>query len=96
MYYEIELLAFGLCAYRADNGEYPEKLEQLIPKYAKSISDDFFSGIPVRYRSEKEGFVLYSIGQNGEDDGGRGYEGGTPYDDIVIQLPLPDSNLGSR
>lgn len=92
MRYKIELLALSLCAYRAENGEFPESLNSLIPRYVQKIPMDFFSGKPLSYRRENLGFVLYSVGQNGEDDGARGYEGGTSYDDVVIQIPLPKPN----
>lgn len=87
MRYELVLLAFGLCAYRADHATYPEDLSKLIPKYATGIPKDLFSGKPVKYRSIEHGFVVYSVGENGKDEEGRGYE--TGHDDIAIQIPLP-------
>ena len=85
MYYELSLLALGICAYRADRGEYPESLDVLIPKYAAAIPEDWFSGQPVKYRRTAEGFVAYSVGENGEDNGG---ELGSLGDDLNVQLPL--------
>lgn len=86
MYYELSLLALGICAYRADRGEYPESLDVLIPKYAAAIPEDWFSDQPVKYRRTAEGFVAYSVGENGEDNGG---ELGGLGDDLNVQLPLP-------
>lgn len=43
-------VAFALAAYRADhNGESPETLEQLVPKYLEKIPDSPFTDKPLRY-----------------------------------------------
>jgi hypothetical protein len=49
---------------------------------------DLFSGKALIYRPAENGFVLYSVGANGKDDGGRTY-GEEPLgsDDIVIRIP---------
>jgi hypothetical protein len=83
-------LAFALAAYCAERGEYPAKLQELTPKYVPSVPDDLFSGKPLVYRLTDHGYLLYSIGPNGQDDGGR-----SPYDtprgdDLAIRMPLPE------
>src|SRR5947209_7864913 len=76
-------VAFALAAYHADLGRYPEKLAELAPKYIDQIPDDLFSGRPLICRLEGDGYLLYSVGVNGIDDGGRGYDDDPPGDDLV-------------
>lgn len=83
-------LAFALAAHRADTGGYPMQLADLAPKYLAAIPDDLFTGQPLVYKPAKDGYLLYSVGANGKDDGGKTY-GDEPYgcDDLVVSMPLP-------
>ncbi|MCS7047423.1 MAG: hypothetical protein NZO58_13785 [Gemmataceae bacterium] len=81
-------LAFALAAYQRDHGRYPAKLDELAPKYLAVIPRDLFSGKAMIYRPAPNGYLLYSVGVNGEDDGGRGYDD-PPGDDLVVRMPLP-------
>jgi len=93
---EIGRLAFCLAAYRCEHDAYPETLEQLCPQYATEIPVDVFSGGKLHYKPTEQGFVLYSVGPNLRDDGGRGQwsqpEQGDDEeivrDDIVIRVPV--------
>jgi hypothetical protein len=83
-------VVFALAAYRADQGAYPGDLAALVPKYLPAIPEDLFSGGPIRYKREGAGYVVYSVGRNGKDDGGRtSGEGadGENCDDYVIRVP---------
>jgi hypothetical protein len=80
-------LALALAAYRADNGNYPTKLEDLAPKYIAAIPDDLFSGKPLIYRQIGKGYLLYSVGANGIDDDGKGVYDEPKGDDIVVRIP---------
>jgi hypothetical protein len=82
-------LAFALAAYHSDHGRYPQKLDELEPKYVKTIARDIFSGKPLTYRPSGKGYLLYSVGVNGRDDGGRGYDDKPPGDDLNVRMPLP-------
>jgi len=42
------------------------------------------------YRLEDAGYLLYSIGPDGNDDGGRGYDDEPPGDDIAVRMPVPE------
>jgi len=80
-------VAFALARYRDQVGKYPERLEQLVPQFLPRIEPDIFSGKPPIYRRSGTGYVLYSVGPNGQDDGGRTYEDNPRGDDIVIRMP---------
>ncbi len=63
--------ALALAVYRARHGHYPEKLDALVPELLPQVPPDLFApGTTLIYRREGDGYVLYSVGQNGEDDGG--------------------------
>lgn len=61
-------VALDLAAYRAEHGEYPAALADL--PGAERLPKDPFSGEPFHYRREGQGFVLWSVGPDGDDDGG--------------------------
>ena len=78
-------VALALAAYRAENGKYPQRLEQLVPKYIEKIPDDVYSDGPILYKREGKGYVLYSVGYDGVDNGGADYdpEGVDDHDDVL-------------
>ena len=86
-------VAFALAAYRADTDRYPAKLDELAPKYLTTVPGDLFSGRPLIYRPNAAGYLLYSVGPNGIDDGGRFYDDDPAGDDIGVRMPLPELKL---
>ena len=57
--------------YRLASGTWPGQLEELVPKYLTSVPRDPIGGGLLVYRPDSQnGFVLYSKGSNGIDDGG--------------------------
>jgi hypothetical protein len=82
-------IAFALAAYRRDRGRYPAKLDDLAPKYLARVPGDVFSGRGLIYRPEEKSYLLYSIGANGKDEGGRWYDDDPPGDDPRVRMPLP-------
>jgi hypothetical protein len=57
--------------YKSRTGAYPETLNALVPDVLKEVPIDPFTGKPFVYRREGEGFIVYSLGSNEKDDGGR-------------------------
>jgi hypothetical protein len=57
--------------YKIQSGEYPENLGALVPGILKDVPIDPFTGKPLVYRREGKGFIVYSLGSNEKDDGGR-------------------------
>ncbi|GBD35037.1 hypothetical protein HRbin36_00141 [bacterium HR36] len=82
--------ALVLHIYRLEQGQYPEKLKDLVPKYRADVPRDVFSGQPLIYRRTARGFLLYSVGPNEKDDGGRTATDKPPGDDIRVQIPKPE------
>jgi len=54
---------------RATHGEYPASLANLASDAAELVPVDE-NGRPFLYKRLEEGFLLYSVGENGSDDGG--------------------------
>lgn len=65
-------IACALERYRLAHGEYPESLDVLVPQFIEAIPHDIIGGQPLHYRrTSDEKFLLYSVGWNETDDGGR-------------------------
>ncbi len=65
------LVTLALRAYKMDHGAYPPTLTALAPGYIRAIPADPFSlSGPLRYKRAGAGYVLYSVGPDGKDDGG--------------------------
>ncbi len=56
---------------RAHDGALPESLQQLVPTWLPKIPTDIFDGQPLRYRRLERGYVVYSVGSDRIDDGGK-------------------------
>jgi len=71
MHYESTVTILALERWRLEKNEYPETLSKLIAGgFLKSLPMDLYSDRPLIYRRANGDFILYSIGQNFEDDNG--------------------------
>ena len=82
-------IAFALAAYRAVEGEYPDKLDALLTDYMAQLPRDPFGQVGYRYKRSNRGFEVYSVGRNRTDDGGvsRWDDSDSDADDIVLRVP---------
>ena len=68
---DLARVACALERYRLANGQFPETLAALAPKFIEQLPHDLINGQPLKYRRTDDGqFVLYSVGWNESDDGG--------------------------
>ncbi len=67
---DLTLLAAALAVYRAEHAAYPEKLAELVPSILDKLPADFYHAKPYVYKRTDDGYLLYSCGENGVDDGG--------------------------
>lgn len=68
---DLARVACALERFRQASGGFPESLNALVPTYLSEIPHDVVNGQPLRYHPTEDGnFLLYSVGWNGEDDGG--------------------------
>jgi len=61
----------SLICHKLANGKFPTTLAECDVKFLPGQPVDPFSGKPLIYKQDGDGFVLYSIGENMKDDGGK-------------------------
>ncbi|MFP6581418.1 MAG: hypothetical protein VCD00_02550 [Candidatus Hydrogenedentota bacterium] len=69
--------------YRRRHGALPESLDDLVPEFTKSIPMDAMTGEALHYTITDDGYEVYSLGQNLEDDHGSLDEEGDPIHEHV-------------
>ncbi len=62
--------ACAIALFNKRNGEYPLSLDALVPECLPSVPIDTHTGEPLIYRVTDDGFLLYSRGNDRDDDGG--------------------------
>ena len=77
------LTELALRCYQAEKAQPPRQLAQLVPKYLQRVPQDPFSSQPLIYRPQTTNWLLYSVGPDGKDDGGR------PMSGIMRNPPPP-------
>ena len=67
----VVITAIALKRYELQHHQLPATLDELTPDLLKAVPIDCKDGQPLRYRRNADGtFLLYSVGENGKDDGG--------------------------
>jgi len=61
----------ALRLFRSEHGRWPASLNELVPGLLSKVPPDPFSDRPLVYRRTDVGYLLYSVGGNGVDDGGQ-------------------------
>jgi hypothetical protein len=83
-------LAYALAAFHADHNSYPPKLAELVPRSVKDLPKDIFNNdADLHYTLQDGGYLLYSVGENGKDDGGRGRDdrkNDEDWDDLAVRI----------
>jgi hypothetical protein len=65
------LVGIALEVFHREHGKYPEKLIDLVPQLLREVPADRITGEPVRFRIVNSQPVVYSVGADRKDDGGR-------------------------
>jgi hypothetical protein len=79
----LAMLEAAIRAFRAQHDQLPPFLDALVPEYLAAVPADPFSGKPFRYRPTEDGYLLYSVGFDGYDDGG-------------LRIATPDARRGEK
>ena len=68
--------ALAIRLYEIDQGVRPRKLDDLVPEYLPAVPKDPFAedNKPLRYLPNAPRPLLYSVGDNGTDQGGKSAE----------------------
>jgi hypothetical protein len=80
-YIRLLVAALAVEKYRLVAGVLPEKISDLDPA---DVPSDPFDGQPLRYKKLAKGYVMYSVGKDGVDNGGT--EGFGPGTDITFTV----------
>ena len=80
--------ALAVDRYRLKHGAWPESLADLAPDFADPVPADPFTGGELGYAQTGDGVVVYSVGKDGTDDGGRpvGSDGEEEGTDLTFAL----------
>jgi hypothetical protein len=63
-------VSIALEAYRRQNGRLPDSLQVLAPTWIDQIPADPFDGQLLRYMRTSNGYIIYSVGPDKDDNGG--------------------------
>lgn len=74
--------------YRCEHGEYPQTLDELVPTRLPTVPLDLYTGQSLQYRRDEQTLLIYSVGKNGVDNGGRQFKPQQGEDDIVVSDPV--------
>jgi len=79
--------------YRREKGEFPEQAEDLLDGILDELPADPFgkAGEAMRYRRDREGFTVWSIGPNETDDGGDFTQESFEYGDVGFEVTEEES-----
>lgn len=91
----LALLRTGIALerHRLKYGNSPESLSSLVPEFLPSVLADPYDHHPLRYRRQVDGSPwVWSIGENGVDDGGKSEISNNRGDLIWITHPIPGAS----
>jgi hypothetical protein len=68
---DVVITAIALKRHELRHQQIPDSLTELVPDFLNAVPTDYMNGQPLHYRRNADGtFLLYSVGENGKDDGG--------------------------
>ena len=87
---QMAVIACALERYHLAHGTYPTTLGELTPAYLAELPMDWMSGEPYHYKLADDGwFRLWSVGRDGEDNGGTTRLGPNPRFNDLPDWPWP-------
>jgi len=84
----VVIVGFALAVFYAEHNAYPESLTELVPSVLPQLPRDPWSGQDLIYRRTSDGFVLYSVADDMQDNGGTllDPQAGNQLFDIVLRV----------
>jgi hypothetical protein len=90
-------VALAIERYRLRHGgQPPATLETLVPEYLPEVPIDPFSGSPVKLTATNDAYAIFSVGPNGQDDGGTLLDQPFLVSPTTGALPRETGDLGIR
>ncbi len=81
---QVAQTALAVEEWRMKHGRWPDSLERLVPELLDAVPQDPFSEGSIRYARTDNGVVVYSVGEDGTDDGG--ITGEQPVQKAAVQI----------
>lgn len=66
----LSIAAIAAARFRLAKGDWPEELQELVPDFLPAVPRDPMDGETLRLRPTRQGPVIYSVGKDGENQGG--------------------------
>jgi hypothetical protein len=82
---DVTLVVIAMERYRLAQGRWPSSLQELVPAYLPAVPPDRLDGQALRYRLREDRPVLYSVGMDRKDDGGRSVFSGSDRAPVYAQ-----------
>src|SRR5438876_1076887 len=77
--FRLAVVSIAIKRYQLRHGKLPAGLDGLVPEFLAEVPRDRMDGKPLRYRvNAQAGFMLYSVGSDGIDNGGDGAQANGP------------------
>jgi hypothetical protein len=70
----------------ANHNQLPATLQDLVPSFLGAVPADPFDGKPLRYNRLPKGYIIYSIGEDGVDNGGSEWNPDTKTGDLTFTV----------
>jgi hypothetical protein len=80
-------VGLALYAYRARNGRFPDKLDDLAPDFIPAVPRDPFDGQAMKFKRTEQGAVVYSVGPDMTDNSGAPFDREKKTGDITFTVP---------
>jgi len=68
---EAAVTMLALYEHHREYGRYPDQLDELVPKHLPRLPIDYADHATLRYRRQADDYILYGVGSDGQDDGGK-------------------------
>ena len=82
-------VGLALYRFRAAQGHFPEKLDELEPDTLRLLPRDPYDGKPLKYRPTKMGWVVYSVALDEVDNHGQLFNWEKQQGDITFECVAP-------
>jgi hypothetical protein len=70
-FYRLLIVQLAVRAFQLEHQRLPDSLDQLVPDYLSKLPTDPYDGRPLRYQREDSRYVVYSVGVDAVDNGGK-------------------------
>jgi len=85
--HRLAMIAVAATSYRLKTGRLPARLEDLVPEFMPAVPVDPFDGKPMKMAAAPGGgMVIYSVGADFKDDGGKVWDDDNRTGDITFHL----------